>query len=202
MIFLGSKFCPHCGGRVTRQEEGGDEGKKCPRCRETLQQVEVGKLRLDECPKCSGLWVDVGTLAVICENAGEQSAVLQVAEAAPAPAVGDAPIRYVPCPACAKLMNRVNFAGISGVIVDVCKPHGTWFDADELRHIVEFIRTGGLEKAKRRSLDELAARERTLHAVMSGGPVEVPASGGMIHAPDLVDFLGSAGGAIIRHLLR
>ena len=34
-------------------------------------------------------------------------------------------------------MNRVQFANCSHVIVDVCKPHGTWFDRDELRRIVE-----------------------------------------------------------------
>ena len=42
-------------------------------------------------------------------------------------------IRYIPCPICHELMNRVNFANFSGVIVDVCREHGTWFDRDELR---------------------------------------------------------------------
>ena len=54
-------------------------------------------------------------------------------------------IRYLPCPVCGKLMNRINFANFSSVIVDVCREHGTWFDRDELRRIVEFIRAGGIE---------------------------------------------------------
>jgi len=47
-------------------------------------------------------------------------------------------------------MNRMNFARCSGVIVDVCRGHGTWFDASELRGIVEFIRAGGLELSRQK----------------------------------------------------
>jgi hypothetical protein len=49
-------------------------------------------------------------------------------------------------------MNRVNFAHASGVIVDVCTNHGTWFDADELRRVLDFISAGGLESARQREL--------------------------------------------------
>src|SRR5262249_51132842 len=64
-------------------------------------------------------------------------------------------VRYIPCPQCGQLMNRMNFARCSGVIVDVCKGHGTWFDHDELREIVEFIRTGGLELSREKEKREL-----------------------------------------------
>jgi len=59
-------------------------------------------------------------------------------------------ISYAPCPQCGQLMNRVNFARCSGVIVDVCKAHGIWFDRDELSGIVEFIRGGGLDVARQK----------------------------------------------------
>jgi Zn-finger nucleic acid-binding protein len=59
-------------------------------------------------------------------------------------------------------MNRVNFAQCSSVIVDVCRAHGTWFDRDELRRIVEFIRAGGLEKAKARENASLEEERRRL----------------------------------------
>ena len=61
-------------------------------------------------------------------------------------------------------MNRVNFARCSGVVVDVCKAHGTWFDRDELRRIVEFIRAGGLEQARAFELDQLERERRALTA--------------------------------------
>src|SRR5581483_10169670 len=70
-------------------------------------------------------------------------------------------VRYVPCPVCQALMNRVNFAGCSHVIVDVCGKHGTWFDKDELRKVIEFIRGGGLDKSRAQEIAELQ-RQRTL----------------------------------------
>ncbi|MDE2511394.1 MAG: hypothetical protein KGL74_09750, partial [Elusimicrobia bacterium] len=57
--------------------------------------------------------------------------------------------------ACGELMNRFNFAGCSGVILDACKPHGVWFDADELRSIVAFIRDGGMDEAREHELRDL-----------------------------------------------
>ena len=60
-------------------------------------------------------------------------------------------------------MNRINFARCSGVIVDVCKGHGTWFDASELREIVEFIRGGGLELSRQKEKREIAFEREQLH---------------------------------------
>ena len=70
-------------------------------------------------------------------------------------------VKYVPCPECSQLMNRINFARCSGVIVDICKQHGTWFDRDELSRIVEFIRGGGLNASRAKEKMEIAEeRER------------------------------------------
>ena len=59
-------------------------------------------------------------------------------------------------------MNRINFARCSNVIVDVCKGHGTWFDRDELREIVEFIRGGGLEVLRQKERHELEFERQQL----------------------------------------
>jgi Zn-finger nucleic acid-binding protein len=45
-------------------------------------------------------------------------------------------------------MNRSNFARISGVIIDLCKQHGVWFDANELPKIITFIDEGGLKRSR------------------------------------------------------
>jgi Zn-finger nucleic acid-binding protein len=71
-------------------------------------------------------------------------------------------IRYLPCPECTKHMNRVNFARYSGVIMDVCKEHGTFFDRDELRRIVTFIRGGGLDRARDRERERLVEEQQRL----------------------------------------
>ena len=52
----------------------------------------------------------------------------------------------------------------SGVVVDVCKGHGTWFDRDELQQIIEFIRGGGLDVARAREKQDLEdERQRLRH---------------------------------------
>ena len=61
------------------------------------------------------------------------------------------------CPECGKLMNRKNFSGCSGVVLDWCREHGSWFDRNELQQIVAFIRNGGLHKA--RELEQLQIKE-------------------------------------------
>ena len=88
-------------------------------------------------------------------------------------------IFYRPCPICGELMNRFNFADCSGVILDACKPHGVWFDSDELRRIVTFVRDGGLDLARekeRHSLElerhRMEMLSNDLHRPMTGFTVE------------------------------
>ncbi|MGH7180265.1 MAG: zf-TFIIB domain-containing protein, partial [Tepidisphaeraceae bacterium] len=70
--------------------------------------------------------------------------------------------RYRPCPQCGQMMNRINFAGGSGIVLDICKPHGIWFDHDELRKIIEFIREGGLDRAREVEKQKLSEQRRQL----------------------------------------
>jgi Zn-finger nucleic acid-binding protein len=53
------------------------------------------------------------------------------------------PVRYLHCPACKGVMNRVHFAHRSGIVVNVCRAHGTWFDTGELTAVIEFVGRGG-----------------------------------------------------------
>jgi Zn-finger nucleic acid-binding protein len=121
-----------------------------------MRAVLIGKTQLQECPQCEGLWADKDSLEEICANAEQQSAVLGAPGVSPPSYdVTLEKVRYSPCPLCGKLMNRVNFAQCSHVVVDVCNLHGTWFDKDELRRIVEFIRAGGLDKAREMKIRQL-----------------------------------------------
>lgn len=143
-----------------------------------MEIVALGATKLRECPKCEGLWVDKASLESICAERERQAEVLGMAQSndAPAPGAFEDKIRYLPCPVCHNLMNRVNFAGYSNVIVDICKNHGTWFDRDELRRVVEFIRSGGMDKARRVHIDELETRQRQLKASQMAGAWDTPAS--------------------------
>ena len=173
-----------------------------------MQSIALGPketVKVHECTKCEGLWVDVATFEAICTDRDEQAIVL--GGASPPPARVELTleeVRYLHCPECHTLMNRVNFAGRSGVIIDTCRGHGTWFDRDELQHIVEFIRAGGLEAAREREREQLeAARRRPPPA--SIGPIEPVAgtarSSSWDTGEDFVDVLSFLGGAIARLFL-
>ena len=165
MMFIGTKFCSHCGAQADRAEIPSPKICRCPRCRVNTNALVIGKTELRECPRCEGVWADAEALQRICADREQQAAVLGVATTVAAPDTAPVEtVRYVPCPVCHKLMNRVNFAHCSSVVVDVCKGHGTWFDKDELRRIVEFIRAGGLERARVKEIDELERQRRELNS--------------------------------------
>jgi len=169
LMFVGATYCSHCGARADRTEVAQDPNQVCPRCRGSLQAVVIGKANLQECPKCEGIWADAASLMQICQDREKQAAVLGMPSVAPREPEGMEHVRYVPCPVCGKLMNRVNFAHCSHVVVDVCNQHGTWFDKDELRRIVEFIRAGGLEQARSRQIADLEQQRRELKAAQASG---------------------------------
>jgi Zn-finger nucleic acid-binding protein len=163
MMFLGQKFCPHCGAKGDRKDSiDAGQSESCPRCKSSLSAVVIGSSNVRECPSCEGIWTDTETLRQICADQEKQSAVLGMAThvASNDGVEFEKQIRYLPCPVCKDLMNRINFANFSNVIVDVCRAHGTWFDRDELRRIVEFIRAGGLDKAREREKQNLEMDRR------------------------------------------
>jgi Zn-finger nucleic acid-binding protein len=143
-----------------------------------MKAVVIGSRNLRECPSCEGLWVDTLSLEQICADREKQAAILGwTAPAGPTESGAiEKNIRYLPCPECKGLMNRVNFANYSNVVVDVCKAHGTWFDRDELRRIIEFIRGGGMDSARAGELAQLGDRRRQLKAAQTAGAWSSPST--------------------------
>jgi Zn-finger nucleic acid-binding protein/RNA polymerase subunit RPABC4/transcription elongation factor Spt4 len=154
-----ASHCPHCGtelkaAAVTRST------LNCPDCRINLVRGSVAGLALDQCDKCGGIWVDQQTFEKIAADREERGEVM-----GSLPAQVDKPrtlatVHYRPCPCCAKLMNRQNYAHISGVVLNLCKQHGIWFERDELREVLAFIEDGGLERSRGHELAELAEQRR------------------------------------------
>ena len=123
----------------------------------------IGSATVLECERCLGLWLDVASFEKICADREQQSAVLGAAAHAGAGAPHEtSKVSYVPCPECSQLMNRINFARCSGVIVDICKQHGTWFDRDELSRIVEFVHGGGMNASRAKEKIEIAEQREQL----------------------------------------
>lgn len=156
LMFVGSKFCENCGAIAAPiiVDSGSSEGE-CPRCRRSMERLKIGETNLAGCTKCDGLWMDAETFENVCADNERQSAVLGfLADRRQVPQQLTK-VNYVPCPDCGQLMNRNNFAKASGVIVDICKKHGVWFDSDELPSIIEFIKKGGMEISRQRERKEL-----------------------------------------------
>ena len=151
LMFEGSQFCGHCGAKAV-ETAITDESKlgSCPRCKIKLSLLEIGDTKLRECERCDGMWADVETFEHLCATGEERSAVLGFLGERNRSVEPLATISYVPCPDCKDLMNRSNFAKASGVIIDICKRHGVWFDAGELPRIIEFIQKGGMDLARQR----------------------------------------------------
>jgi Zn-finger nucleic acid-binding protein len=157
-MFVGSRFCAHCGERAVDAEAiGGEKPGACPRCKVELQSLKIGATTIRECLRCGGFWASVETFENLCVDKEQQSAVVNYAGAKPRDHDTATPISYVPCPDCEQLMNRSNFARSSGVIIDLCKQHGVWFDADELPKIIDFIDNGGLTRAREK--EKIALQE-------------------------------------------
>lgn len=198
-MFFGSQFCPRCGAAAGEREAFSESGK-CPRCRTEMQKLVIEATTLLECERCLGLWLDVRTFERLCADREQQSAILGAASPAPEkpPSTSDK-VRYVPCPKCSQLMNRINFARCSGVVVDICKGHGTWFDHDELSRIVVFIQGGGLElsrakekmsieEERRKLREEQYALDRRRSSAISS-EAEDHRLGGIVAAGGLLKFL-------------
>lgn len=178
MVFRGTRHCPHCGVRAESAPREGARTLPCPACRGALAAVRVGQTAVDECGACGGVWMDNPAFEALCAERDRQASVLTFRAPASVPAPAETQVRYRSCPECGTLMHRLNFQRVSGVIVDVCREHGTWFDADELRRIVEFIQGGGLERLRGREMsdeDHVRLREtireiRQQHEAPAAGP--------------------------------
>lgn len=171
-IFKGMRFCPFCGKAAEQSEAIKSNIKlKCPRCEKVLGPVELGGARLHECSSCGGLWLDKDTFQKICDDKEQQEkALLYPVLLKPVDIdFADQPKRmYVPCPECGSLMQRRNFASCSGVIVDWCMAHGTWFDRQELQQIVAFIKDGGLTKLRKKQIENLQEEQNRLNQMQFG----------------------------------
>lgn len=136
-----------------------------------MLRVDVGSVALTECGDCAGVWIAPEPFERLCAEREQQAAVMSwaVPGSRPATVANVDAVRYLSCPECQKLMNRVNFARYSGVIMDVCKVHGTFFDRDELHKVINFIREGGLDTARDRERERLVEEQQRLRRMEMQG---------------------------------
>jgi Zn-finger nucleic acid-binding protein len=151
-----------------------------------LQAFRAGAGSLYACERCGGQLVTHGLLRALIEQRETLGSAAASSADAPRGNPLKEPVRYRPCPACGQMMNRKNFGGTSGIIVDLCTSHGTYFDAGELPRVLEFVRRGGLAKAR-------AVLQNRPPQALPGGLLEgthaAPPQGLLDDLVDLVDFV-------------
>lgn len=185
--FPGDLHCRGCGQELGLALSAEVGGQACPDCKLPLQGFKTGAGSLQACERCGGQMVSHGLLRALVEEREALGSALPSSAAARANPLRD-PVRYRACPSCQQLMNRKNFGGASGIIVDVCSLHGTFFDAGELPRVLAFVRHGGLAKARAALRD--AARPLRLESLGGVSPAApVPAFSAMDDWVDLLDFV-------------
>jgi Zn-finger nucleic acid-binding protein len=149
-----ARFCTACGLRFD-PEAIPVEGIElpCPCCGALMQVRSLAGVAVNECAGCNGLWAPEDRFDSLVSRA------IEARQAHPERASGFDPrtrganpvhqdVTYRRCPACEQFMARRNYRKSSGVIIDQCRDHGTWLDADELEAIAGFILSGGRPAAE------------------------------------------------------
>lgn len=146
-----AKFCSHCGTALNAEMVAGEESElTCPACpgNESLLSRRLGHEQVSvlECQNCTGLWLGRESFNQLKSRAARgavpAAGVLSGKPKAQTLRRQKGPL-YRNCVRCNKMMARRQYVRGSGVIIDFCREHGIWFDADELHHVLDWIARGG-----------------------------------------------------------
>ena len=154
----GSIHCPYCKSRLDvdlaalhKHTVAVPESKRrCPHCNVYMATIDLssslGPFLIERCPVCYGLFFDPGELEQVLDKGVSSAFVIDYAlleKLADEQRDRRETVKYISCPVCGKLMNRINYGTRSGVVVDRCRDHGVWLDAGELKRLMEWTKAGG-----------------------------------------------------------
>lgn len=111
----------------------------CPRCKHPLAHAGGG---VHACGACEGTFFTESALEALVERArhGDEVDTAESLQTGVSPSAMLEDVRYLACPMCGEPMNRSIFGRKSGIVVDVCPQHGTWFDHGEVETAVRYAR--------------------------------------------------------------
>jgi Zn-finger nucleic acid-binding protein len=186
---IGDDACSQCGAPLEPEPELVPTELICPRGCGGLSVVAD----ICECPRCGGIFVSNEALGELVMRHRDH-----VGTTIRPPELPADHVTYIPCPKCNVRMNRTVFGKSSGVIVDVCKQHGTWFDARELTASLAFIERGGLQLVEKREAERKAreAREKEVERRTKGFEAATLSSSHPIGTSDLADHADTLRGLV------
>lgn len=111
----------------------------CPNCNEPMIVLEWKGVEIDVCPSCQGVWLDLGELELIAEQAGvDPGPLIDALEK-----VGRGEKEERRCPRCGKRLRKITAGKQRRVELDRCpRGHGIWFDRDEMQTIISSYEKG------------------------------------------------------------
>jgi Zn-finger nucleic acid-binding protein len=129
--------------QVVSTAPGAPTGPLCPHCRQGLVSITVSETELHGCGRCGGIWLENAAARRVMESPDRVFADLATRAACSALAQqrredAPAPVRRAgaPCPICSAPLALTGFIDLA---LDVCRPHGTWFDPRELASLVALL---------------------------------------------------------------
>ena len=120
----------------------------CPVCDDALELQFKSAISILACEGCKGIFVGKQAFeSVLLKLESEQAEERKTFFFERLSGLEQEGPMYRACPSCKALMHRKNFQK-SGIIIDVCKAHGIWFDRNEQEDIHRYIlEHGDLEAA-------------------------------------------------------
>lgn len=140
-----AEFCNGCGEVLGLLPIELPSDLQCPDCKLRLAAFDGDPGLLYDCPSCGGQFIEHDLLFNLIERR-RRFAEARRPDRAPS---AERQVRYIPCPACKDVMNRRNYGGTSGIIVDYCSRHGVWFHGGELPKLLHHVACGGLADGRR-----------------------------------------------------
>ncbi|MGH7270886.1 MAG: double zinc ribbon domain-containing protein, partial [Polyangiaceae bacterium] len=116
--------CSGCGRDLGLEPIPRDSPLSCPNCRVAMSALDCGPGLICDCGRCGGQFVELAALRDLFARHAQLGT--GVARTRATERLAELSVHYRACPVCHALMNRHNFGGASGLIVDVCAKHGTW----------------------------------------------------------------------------
>lgn len=194
LSFPDDLHCRGCGRELGLHPVPSQSEARCPDCKVPLDAFQASAGDLLACEQCGGQMVGHELLRALIEQREALGQAVPSPGAVPRGNPLADPVRYRACPTCAQLMNRKNFGGVSGIVVDVCSRHGTFFDAGELPRVLDFVKRGGLGKASAVIAAHAPTSQQASYSALA------PARHG--DAPTLLDDLAGIVGFLVDVLIR